>query len=60
MFHLGCVLVSIGAIILGLFRNFEVLTLDNDIYNSHLKWYYLIFMYYPAQFGYKLNQKIYK
>jgi len=60
MFHLGCLIVSFGAIILGWFKNIEILMLDSNIYNSPIKFYYLIFVYYPAQLGYNLKKKICK
>ena len=57
MFHLGCLILGITSLILGFFRNIDVINLDNSTYNSYIKYYYLAFIYYPAQFGYKLKMK---
>ena len=59
-FHIGCCIVGIISISLGYYRNFDVIELDKITYNSIFKYYYLIFVYYPAQIGYKLNKKICK
>jgi hypothetical protein len=60
IFHVGCSIVGLTSIILGFLRNIDVITIDKSTYNSSFKYYYLIFVYYPAQIGYKLNKKICK